>query len=268
MEDDDMYKVLREIRDNAENWCRGREDTPQCKGAAQWVQGFDQISLPAAAPQPPVVNEDAFSRTVSQLRSSISCLTEESLRRPNEDRREVIEAEKDRIMVLEDKLTAIARGAGQRASQSPSDDTNTPITPTAVTGSSVTESSVPESSVPETATSEEPIHTTLSETTAVETEMHLHDSSGESHKKEAHQRNAASIESLNSAVAQQMASQTYAKLYYTRLVFWLILTIMVIFFISHLAMGGSTSILASVGGIILLLFVLYYLVQFGYRKYL
>ena len=259
-----MYKVLREIRDNAENWCKGREDTPQCKGAAQWVQGFDQISIPAAAPQPPLVDEDAFSRTVSQLRSSISCLTEESLRRPNEDRREVIEAEKDRITVLEDKLTAIARGAGQRATQSPTDEiiaTVEPETP-------APETPAPETPAPETAASEEPIHTTLSETTPVETEMPLHDSSGESHKKEAHQRNAASIESLNSAVAQQMASQTYAKLYYTRLVFWLILTIMVIFFISHLAMGGSTSILASVGGIILLLFVLYYLVQFGYRKYL
>ena len=254
-----MYKVLREIRDNAENWCKGREDTPQCKGAAQWVQGFDQISIPAAAPQPPLVDEDAFSRTVSQLRSSISCLTEESLRRPNEDRREVIEAEKDRITVLEDKLTAIARGAGQRATQSPTDEIIATVEP---------ETPAPETPAPETAASEEPIHTTLSETTPVETEMPLHDSSGESHKKEAHQRNAASIESLNSAVAQQMASQTYAKLYYTRLVFWLILTIMVIFFISHLAMGGSTSILASVGGIILLLFVLYYLVQFGYRKYL
>lgn len=244
-----MYKVLREIRDNAENWCRGREDTPQCKGAAQWVQGFDQIALPAAAPQPPVIDEDAFSRTVSQLRSSISCLTEESLRRPNEDRREVIEAEKNRIMLLEDKLSAIARSAGQRATQSPTDEVITTVEP-------------------ESSPSEEPVETTVNETSPVETEMMHHDSSEDSHKKEAHQRNAASIASLNSAVAQQMASQTYAKLYYTRLVFWLILTIMVIFFISHLAMGGSTSILASVGGIILLLFVLYYLVQFGYRKYL
>lgn len=254
-----MYKVLREIRDNAENWCKGREDTPQCKGAAQWVQGFDQIALPAAAPQPPVIDEDAFSRTVSQLRSSISCLTEESLRRPNEDRREVIEAEKNRIMLLEDKLSAIARSAGQRATQSPTDEVIATIEP---------EIALTEAAAPESFPSEEPVQTIVSETAPAETELTLHDSSEESHKKEAHHRNAASIDSLNSAIAQQMASQTYAKLYYTRLVFWVILTIMVLFFIAHLAMGGSTSILASVGGIILLLFVLYYLVQFGYRKYL
>ena len=247
---DDLYSVLREIRDNAEKWCQGREDTVECKASAQWVQGFDQTRVPAMAPPAGTEAEDEFARTISQLTSATHCLTEEALKRPGEDHSEIIEAESNRISMLRNKLSSLVRGIANNAAQAQAELAHHQEPDKDEDDNENIDHSEQASNENEEAGHSQTIHTD--------------ETSG---KHQAHARNAASLAALNSAAAKQQASHAYAKLYYTRLVFWLVITAMVILLVVHLAMGGSANLAVTAGGIILLLFVLYYLIQFGYRKY-
>jgi hypothetical protein len=65
---------------------------------------------------------------------------------------------------------------------------------------------------------------------------------------------------------QLETSGAYARLYYTRLIFWAILAIMLVILLFHAANATSTGLLVNTAGIIVCLIAGYYILRFVYNR--
>ena len=86
---------------------------------------------------------------------------------------------------------------------------------------------------------------------------------GHSHSHSHHRNEHQKLEDYS---AQQTSSAAYARLYYSRLIFWAILVIMVMIVMGHAATSDGSGMIVNSVGVVISLIIMYYVLRFVYNK--
>ena len=192
------------------------------------VSAEDSTQAPVAAP-PVQDNKDQeeFFKTLARYQSSYRCMVEEVLKSGGGNQA-AVKAEEERLNRIEGELQRLAHDftTGMMKDSSELDSLRSQL------------------------------EKSRDKIIALKKNAHSHDEGSR----------LAEKTNMEDYKGQLSSSSAYARLYYTRLVFWAILAIMLVIVMFHAANSTSTGLLVNTIGIIVCLILGYYVLRFVYNR--
>jgi len=200
-------------------------------------------STQSAAPAdttPADASEATFFRTLSQYQSSYKCMVEEMLKSGGDGNTDqgVIDAERKRMDRYEQQLQGLTH-----------EMTNSILSNSQVTGKLRDE-----------------LEASRAKLAAMKKTTHAGSANASGSANAAAGGDKKSAKNLANYQGQMATSGAVARLYYTRLIFWAMLAIMLIIVIIHAANSANTGFLINTVGVVVCLVVMYYVLRFVYSK--
>ena len=192
--------------------------------------------------------QNMFSRQLSEYQTVYNCFVQEMLKSQSEvieeSENNMMRQERERLDAMEQKLHRIARKMANEVNSSQSRSAQIERQLEMAQETPAEEE--------ETPASEEPNGESLEKQQEEIDKMNMHSD--------------IQLRQLSSYTGQQASSGAYARLFYTRLLFWVIMSIMLLIVLFRAATSSEPGFLMNVIGVVIGLVIVYYVMGFMYNR--